>query len=80
MKKIRNNPWLSFIMFVLGSIMIISSIILINAKNANAAEITKGVSGVSETTGVRYEVIYAQGSRFLVFSNSSGSDIEVFSY
>jgi hypothetical protein len=61
--------------------MVVSLIILITPNNANAStEITKGVSGVSETTGVRYEVIYANGSRFLVFSNSSGSDIEVFNY
>lgn len=80
MKKIRNNPWISFTMFVIGTIMIVLSIILTSANKANATEITKGVSGVSETTGVRYEVIYAHGSRFLVFSNSSGSDIEVFNY
>ena len=54
---------------------------IVSATDANAKEnTTYSVSGVSETTGVRYETIWVGGNRFIVFSNSSGSDIEVFTY
>lgn len=33
---------------------------------------------MTTTTGVRYERVYAYGCYFLVFSNNSGTDIEVF--
>lgn len=33
---------------------------------------------MSLSSGVRYERIYAYGNYFIVFSNSAGTDIEVF--
>ena len=64
-------------------IVVISVFISFNitsATNANANAKENSVNGISNTTGVRYETIYVGGNRFLIFSNSSGSDIEVFRY
>ena len=77
MKIIKEN----FISLIIGMIVVISVFISFNitsATNANAKE--NSVNGISNTTGVRYETIYVGGNRFLIFSNSSGSDIEVFRY
>jgi len=77
MKIIKEN----FISLIIGMIVVISVFISFNitsATNANAKE--NSGNGISNTTGVRYETIYVGGNRFLIFSNSSGSDIEVFRY
>ena len=77
MKIIKEN----FISLIIGMIVVISVFISFNitsATDANAKE--NSVNGISNTTGVRYETIYVGGNRFLIFSNSSGSDIEVFRY
>jgi uncharacterized alpha/beta hydrolase family protein len=77
MKIIKEN----FISLIIGMVVVISVFISFNitsATNANAKE--NSVNGISNTTGVRYETIYVGGNRFLIFSNSSGSDIEVFRY
>lgn len=65
--------------FIYG--VIFTAIILISTQLviANPTKI-ENVSGVTEVNGVRYETVWVAGNRFLVFSNSSGSDIEVFSY
>lgn len=78
MKKLKYNWGASLMLFVFSCICLLSSLILITSQNANAKE--TAVKGECETLGVRYETVYANGNRFLVFSNSSGSDIEVFAY
>ena len=78
MKQLRKNPIFSIAIFFAGIISIMFAIWISSIKPANAA--VNNVNGISETTGVRYETIYVNGHKFLVFSSSSGSDIEVFPY
>ena len=75
MKNIRKNPTFCLSIFIIGIISIVLAFLISSVKPANAA-----IKGVSEMTGVRYETVYVGGNRFLVFSNSTGSDIEVFPY
>ena len=79
MKRITEN----FMNWLLCSIVIIGIFIsfnLISASNVKANENSiEKISGVSETTGVKYETIYVSGTKYIVFMGPTG-DIEVVRY
>ena len=60
------------ILFALASICVFAGIKELHAKNPNDIE-----APLPMPTNVSYSTIYYSGCKFVVFSNSSGSDIEV---
>lgn len=63
---------LAIIVAILGYLCISSLDIVFSSANANPVE-----SSLPASYGVSYDVIYVRGHNFVVFKNSSGSDIEV---